>query len=137
MTFNEALAQQPTWVGIWLNVLLIGAFILPFSLLIWRETRITAAIALVLSGLAAGAIVWLYGQMGYVKLLGLPHIVFWTPLVVLLIKKARQSNVPVWPSRILLAVAATMLISLVFDYVDVVRYLLGDRIPTILPPGLL
>ncbi|MEJ6708749.1 MAG: hypothetical protein QNK92_08100, partial [Amylibacter sp.] len=53
MTFNEAMALQPTWVGIWLNVLLLGAFIMPLALFIWRETRLTALITLIASILAA------------------------------------------------------------------------------------
>lgn len=38
MTFQDATAQLPTWVQIWLNILLLGAFILPFSLFIWKQT---------------------------------------------------------------------------------------------------
>jgi len=75
MTFNEAIALQPAWVGMWLNILLFGAFILPVSLLIWKQTRITAIITVVASVVGGMATQWLFGQMGYVKLLGLPHII--------------------------------------------------------------
>lgn len=129
MAFNEALALQPTWVTLWLNVLLIGAFLLPLALLIWRQTRITALISLGTSILAGVAINMLYTQMGYVKLLGLPHVLLWTPLAIYLYRQTTKIGLPLWPRRIIWLILATITISLVFDYVDVLRYLLGERTP--------
>ncbi|MDA8746792.1 hypothetical protein N9M66_01125 [Litoreibacter sp.] len=134
MTFNEAMAQQPAWVGIWLNVLLLGAFILPLALLIWKQSRKAGLMTLATSLIAGFAIDRLYYAMGYVRLLGLPHVLLWTPLVVFLYSQSKRADMPVWPSRIIWAVIATLLISLAFDYVDVIRYGLGERTPTILPP---
>jgi len=68
-------------------------------------------------------------ELGYVKLMGLSHIVFWTPLVFFLFSRARQPQMPIWPRRILWFVMATIVISLAFDYVDVARYFLGEREP--------
>ena len=133
MTLEQAIAQQPAWIGYWLNWLLFSAFILPLVLLIWRQTRI-AAIVTVATGIAgAFSIGWLYDKLGYVKLLGLPHIVFWTPLAVYLVMLMRRADMPVWPRRILAVVLASILVSLVFDYVDVLRYLLGERQASIRP----
>ena len=70
---------------------------------------------------------WLYGEVGYVKLLGLPHIIFWTPLMVYLIAKIVRGEVPVWPQRIMTAIVIIIGISLLFDYVDVARYVFGER----------
>jgi len=33
VSFEQAVALQPAWVGIWLNILLLGAFVLPVALL--------------------------------------------------------------------------------------------------------
>jgi hypothetical protein len=55
MTLEEAIAQQPAWVGY-----------------------------------------WLYDRMGYVKLLGLPHIVVWTPLAIYLVVLLRRDDLPMW-----------------------------------------
>ena len=127
MTFSEALATQPAWIGVWLNILLAGAFLLPLALLIWKESRI-AGIATVVASLVGGvATQWLYGEVGYVKLLGLPHIIFWTPLMVYLIAKIVRGEVPVWPQRIMTAIVIIIGISLLFDYVDVARYVFGER----------
>ncbi|MCB1342813.1 MAG: hypothetical protein KDK24_17435 [Pseudooceanicola sp.] len=129
MTLEEALRLQPVWVQLWLYVLLAGAFVLPLTLLIWRQTRMAAVLAVAASVLAGVGVGWMYDRMGYVKLLGLPHILFWTPLAIYLVALARRPDMPDWPRRILWAVAATILISLAFDYTDAVRWLLGERTP--------
>ena len=96
---------------------------------IWRQSRIAGLLG-ILAGVAAGfAVQWLYDQLGYVKLLGLPHILLWTPYALYLVAQIRRPDMPVWPRRIMMVVLATILISLAFDYVDVARYLLGERTP--------
>jgi hypothetical protein len=129
MTFDQAIAQQPAWVGYWLNWLLFGAFILPLALLIWRQSRIAAIATIVTSITGAFGVNWLFGWMGYVKLLGLPHIVLWTPLAYYLFVQIKRDDMPAWPKRIIVVVLATILISLAFDYADVLRYALGERMP--------
>jgi hypothetical protein len=133
MTFEEAIALQPAWLGLWLNWLFFGAFVLPVSLLIWRQSRFVAVVSVVCSVVAGGGVYWLYGQLGYVKLLGLPHILIWTPLAAWLLAQMRRADMPVWPRRIIGVVLATILISLVFDYVDAVRYIMGERTPLAMP----
>lgn len=129
MTFQDAVANQPAWVQMWLNVLLFGAFILPVSLFIWRQTRLTALITLVASGLAAASIIWMYGQLGYVRLLGLPHIVLWTPLVIYLLAQSRRAEIPNAPKWIIRTIGAVITVSLAFDYIDVARYFMGNTTP--------
>ena len=129
MTFNEAMALQPTWVGIWLNVLLLGAFIMPLALFIWRETRLTALITLIASILAAVPVNVMYTQMGYVKLLGLPHLFLWGPLVFYYLAQFRGTDLAIWPRRIMWFILLVIAISLAFDVFDVLRYILGDRTP--------
>lgn len=129
MTMQEAIALQPAWVGLWLRVLLLCAFILPVSLVIWKQTRL-AGIITVFASVAAGFVTaQLYGFVGYVKLLGLPHIIFWTPLIFFLITVWRKPDLPKIPKLILTLVMSVILISLAFDYVDLLRYVLGERIP--------
>lgn len=129
MTLDDAIGLQPDWVQYWLYVLLAGAFVLPFGLLIWRRTRLAGILTIaasVLAGIGVGA---LYDRMGYVKLLGLPHILFWTPLVIYLLTQARRRDLPEAPRYMLWVVSATILVSLAFDYVDALRWLLGERTP--------
>lgn len=136
MTFEEVMAQQPMWLVWWLNWLFFGAFVLPVALLIWKRTRVTAVVTVVASVLGGIGVTTMYGQMGYVKLLGLPHVIIWTPLAIYLWKQAQADDMPVWAGRIIWVVLATILVSLAFDYVDVARYVLGERTPTVLPPGM-
>lgn len=133
MTFNEAMALQPMWVQLWLNILFFGAFVLPLALLIWRETRLAGVVTVLASVAAAVSINWMYAQMGYVKLLGLPHLIFWGPVVVYLWRLQGRGHVRLWPRRIIWVVVAIICVSLAFDAVDVIRWLLGERSPTILP----
>ncbi len=119
MTFDQAVALQPLWVQYWLKWLLFGAFILPLALLIWRQSRL-AAVAAIVAGVASGfATNWLFNNLGYVKLLGLGHIPFWTPLAIYLFYQMRRADMPRWPRRIMMVVLATITISLAFDYADV------------------
>ena len=136
MTMQEAIDLQPLWVRLWLNWMLFGAFALPLALLIWRQSRI-AGIATLISDVAAGfGTGWLYSQMGYVKLLGLPHILFWTPVAIYLFLQLRRADLPKWPRWIMTVVLATIVVSLAFDYTDALRYVLGERTPTFKPAGM-
>ncbi len=72
---------------------------------------------------------FLYQQIGYVKLLGLAHIIAWTPLAVHLWFKMRAPDVTKAPRLIMGVVFTIILVSLAFDYVDAIRYLAGDRTP--------
>ena len=135
MTFSKAIAQQPAWVGIWLNVLFLCAIVLPLSLFIWRASRM-AAIATLLSNVANFiTIPWLYSQLGYVKLLGLPHVLFWTPVMILYVFQMRRDDMGAWPRGIMTIILIAIVISLAFDYVDTARYLLGETTPSVLPPA--
>jgi uncharacterized membrane protein YeaQ/YmgE (transglycosylase-associated protein family) len=129
MTMEEAIALQPPWLAYWLYWLVFGAVVLPLALLIWRQSRIAGLAALVAGVVGGYAVGWLYDRMGYVKLLGLPHIIVWTPLAIYLFYQIRRADMPKWPRWIMIVVLATILISLAFDYVDVLRYLLGERTP--------
>jgi hypothetical protein len=106
--------------------LIFGIVVLPLLLLIWKQTRLTAIITVAASFIAGVGVSWLYDKFGYVKLLGLPHIILWTPLVVYLYGQIRREDMPQWPKRIMVAVLAVFVVSLVFDYVDAVRYILGE-----------
>ncbi|WP_299732334.1 hypothetical protein [uncultured Tateyamaria sp.] len=130
MTFEEAVATHaPAWVGIWLNFLLLGAIVLPLTLVIWKSTRLTALFALLAGVIGVVGVMTMYEQLGYVKLLGLPHIIAWTPLVIHLWFKMKSPDVSRVP-RVIMGVAfATMIISLAFDYTDVIRYIAGERTP--------
>jgi hypothetical protein len=127
MTMQEAIALQPQWVQLWLNWMMIGAFILPLGLFIWKQTRVTAVYILLSDVLAAFSTDWLYNKLGYVKLLGLPHLFLWTPLAIYLYLQLKRTDIPKYARWIIIVVLATITVSLAFDYTDVARYVLGNR----------
>lgn len=70
---------------------------------------------------------FLYETYGYTRILGLSHVVLWTPLLVYLWRRRSHFDSASWGGRYLWLVSVTILVSLVFDYVDLVRYFLGDQ----------
>jgi hypothetical protein len=129
MTLEDAIQTQPAWLSIWLNVMMLGAFVAPLALLIWRESRVIGALAIVAGVLSAIGVSTLYDMGGYTKLLGLPHILLYTPLAYVIWRKIKSGDLRAWPKRIAWVVLITILVSLAFDYTDFVRYLLGNRTP--------
>ena len=132
MDFADALVRQPAWVGWWLNWLVIGAFGLPLVLLFWHQSRKAGFLSL-LASVIAGLLIYLMSvQMGYVKLLGLPHILLWVPLLFYLNAQQKREDMPWVPRRIMHVIMVTLLISLAFDTIATMQYLLGDRVATAL-----
>lgn len=118
----EFIRQEPLWLQAWiLWMVLVNTASVVFVRRDEARWVLTCWLGNVLTMSA------LFAQVGYVRLLGLAHVVWWTPLVVYLWR--RRGSFPgatpfgVWV-RLLLATNAA---SLVIDYADVARYLLGDR----------
>ena len=69
----------------------------------------------------------LYYTGGYNRFLGLAHIIFWTPLLIFLYRRVTKLLGPRRYESWIRILLASNGVSLVIDYVDVLRYLLGDR----------
>jgi len=129
-SLGNAIATQGAFLQGWVMVL-VGTHLLSLLLLVYKQDGKFnvryESLAIVGSFFVAGASMsWLYEQVGYVRLLGLAHLVFWTPAFVWVLSRAlkRQYSTPFKQYAYLyLAVAGT---SLAIDTLDVVRYLLGD-----------
>lgn len=122
--FNTDMASGPQWVPVWVMFMgLVFMLAIPFAF-----SRPEARWALVCMALTFPAMMWFYSQVGYVRLLGLVHVIFWTPLLVYLWMRRAQ-----WDVRNTLAgkwialLFTTILASLIIDYIDVLRYIAGDR----------
>jgi len=69
---------------------------------------------------------WLYDQYGYVRLLGLAHLVFWTPVYGWILMKRRDIADPASAfGKYLIVYLVVDGISLAVDALDVVRYFTG------------
>ena len=88
------------------------------------ETKDREKIAAGLSALAVMLI--LISFLGYGRHLGLGHVLFWTPLAIYLWKRRPLWNVSgSWSGKWIAVLFVTITVSLIFDYIDVVRYLLN------------
>jgi len=71
---------------------------------------------------------FLLTQFGYTRMLGLSHVVFWTPLLVYLWARRSRWNVSgSLAGKWLVGLFVVNLLSLIIDYADVIRYLMGDH----------
>jgi len=128
-TLDQAIATEPLWLQAWVGLLVV-VNLLAVLFVIGRDPRWRIRpepVAILVSFFAAGLFMsWLYAQVGYVRLLGLPHLVFWTPVWAWLLVRRREIGTQSWFGRYVHAYLVVAGISLVIDAVDVTRYLLGD-----------
>lgn len=126
MTFDESIATQPQWIQYWLlwmgGVILVSLVVFLFS----KPTRLDALVILLTTLGVYASMMWLFQQVGYVRLLGIVHVIFWTPLAIYLWLRLKNGRLS-FPFRHVMGVLfLTTIVSLAFDYTDVVRYWLGD-----------
>jgi len=122
MDFARELLAQPIWLVVWIAWMgLVNMASVAF--LDRSEARWSlAAFATAFVGMNL-----IYAAFGYVRLLGLAHVLCWTPLLMYLWPRLprhpRGSLYRAW----LHLIFVTNAISLVIDYLDVARYVLGER----------
>ena len=113
----------PWWI--WVGLLGIVNMVAPLFFLGSLEARV------VLAGMLTGAVVQMLivGRLGFVRLLGIGHIVAWLPMLLWLVPRLSNLDSATPFGRWLFAVVVLDLVSLAIDLVDVGRYLAGDRQP--------
>jgi hypothetical protein len=129
-TLDAAIATEPVWLQAWVITLVLThliavVFVVTREQGAWRmrPEPIAIVVSFILSGMFMS---WLYGVVGYVRLLGLAHLVFWTPAFVWVFLRRRAVGTQSVFGKYLLAYLVIVGISLIIDVVDVVRYLMGD-----------
>ena len=126
--FNEAmfmLADGPQTV--WLYWMSFAIAITPLVLVFSKATRLDALIVFLTNLAMFVGMAWIYDQMGYVRMMGIVHVILWTPLLIYLFLRAKNGEMPLLCRLVMWMFVATLAVSLAFDYTDVVRYLLGER----------
>lgn len=130
-TLAQAMLQQPLWLQAWIGVLmavnLAAVFFVNRRDDQGRRQLCWPALAILGAFLGAAMLMdWLHGQYGYVRLLGLAHLVFWTPVYGWILAKRRHIADPASAfGRYLLVYLVVDGISLAIDVVDVARYFTG------------
>jgi hypothetical protein len=128
MPFNEAMFTLASgWQTVWLYWMSFAIIVTPLVLVFSKATRLDAVIVLLTNIAMLVGMSWVYEQMGYVRLLGIVHVILWTPLFIYLFLRAKNGEMPLLCRLVIWMFVATLAVSLVFDYTDVVRYLLGER----------
>jgi hypothetical protein len=129
-SLGEAIATEPFWLQGWMFLLVVtnlSALLFAVGRRDGRWRIRPEAIAIALSFLAAGAFMgWLYAQVGYVRLLGVAHLLFWGPVWAWLLTRRGAIGTTSWFGRYLRVYLVVAGISLAIDAIDLVRYLLGD-----------
>lgn len=118
----------PLWVQIWVGGILVPVNALSFLLLHSPTGQWAAWAALFVVGTNV-PIMWM--EHGMSKLMSVPHLIAWLPLQVALLARlvGHLGATPLQPFEmpLILALLATNGISLVFDAIDSVRWIKGDR----------
>ena len=135
MTFEEAIATQPAWVQYWVNAMGLVILVSFVAMLFSARTRRDALVVFVAMAATFGCMMLLYQQVGYVRLLGIVHIVFWTPLALYLWHRLKDTSITAPFRQVIWLLLAVMVVSLAFDYADVARYLAGERASLIPSPA--
>lgn len=118
----EYILGYPLWLQVW--IAWMG--LVNFGAIVFLR-RVQARWALAAFASAALFMEVLFRVNGFNRLLGLAHVVFWTPLVVYLLRERPRLEPGSAFTRWVTILLATNALSLVVDYCDVVRYLMGDR----------
>ncbi|MCF6320561.1 MAG: hypothetical protein L3J32_02190 [Rhizobiaceae bacterium] len=118
--FMAAMEQQPMWVQIWVNFL--GTVNVAAILFVFKSKLPWIILGAIVFSLLT--ISWLHNEYGFVRLLGLPHIIVWTPMLWYFWKVVPKLEASLL-KKYLYLLMGTNFISLVIDYIDVARYFLG------------
>ena len=128
-----AAALEPEWLRWWFRALIASNLFAVFFILQRSDGRFRVrkeSLAILVSFVAVGVMMnWMYGKVGYVRLLGLPHLIFWTPIFFWILGKFRRdaySGPFKYYAFFYLVIVGT---SLIIDTSDLIRYLLGDHQP--------
>ncbi len=117
--FFIELMQQPVWIPVWVLILMI---VNVASVGFWNEPL--AKVIFVTFMLSAMLMMGLYSRFGFEKILGMGHIL-WIPLIVyelMEISTARDTF-----KGYLIILSISIVISLVFDIVDVWKYFASQK----------
>ncbi len=128
--FFKTLFLMPLHWRIWVALLMVLNMVAPLFFI----TTLEAQMVLLAMMLNAATMIAIFAQKGFVRLLGLGHI-YWLPLVGWLatrpVSAMDEGPMLSW----LLSLMVVNSISLVIDTIDVIRYFLGEKAPTLELPA--
>ena len=124
MGLMDKILTEPAWLVAWVMTMMVLNTAAVFFLSRTEARWILAA--------WVGNLIFmstLFEFFGYVRLLGLSHVIFWTPLLVYLFARRNSWDLSSLSGKYIALLFAVNATSLVIDYIDVGRWLAGARAP--------
>lgn len=123
MGFLDHVFSQPPWLVAWMFLFAGISFLsIPFAV---KDSRarwiLVATLVIILFGR------FLYQSFGYTRIIGLSHIVVWTPLLIYLWKQRDMHLDRVWTRRYVMTFVVIISVCYLVDVVDIVRFVAVDR----------
>ncbi len=115
--------RLPLWVQLWVAVILVPVNAASLTFVAHPSGVWVAAMA-VGAMLLNGAI--MLAERGFSKLMALPHVAIWTPMLGLVAWLLAQDIAPAYRGYLLILLVIDT-VSLVFDALDTRKWLSGDR----------
>jgi len=115
--------RLPLWVQAWVSFILVpvNAASLAFLSEPWGLWLAAMAVgAMLLNG------VIMLAERGFSKLMALPHVLIWTPMLGLVLWLLAQDIAPAYRIYLLILLAIDV-VSLIFDVIDTRKWVSGDR----------
>jgi hypothetical protein len=126
ISFVKAMLRMPKpWVA-WLALLMTANMVMPIFFIETLEAQVVLATMMA----SAALMMFLFAKKGFVRLLGLGHVL-WIPLIFWLSARVDIASASTGLDQWLLAVIGLNGLSLIIDAVDVIRYAKGEREPTL------
>ena len=123
MTLLDHIAQQPLWLQVWINWMVL----INLSAVFFIWTRVEPRWVLFAFFGSTLTMNILYALYGYEKILGLAHLIFWTPLLIYLFARRHLIGRQGAGAIYLALLFGTNLTSLVVDVMDVAQWLTSAR----------
>ena len=127
INFISDVLAQPVTVQLWVFWMTTAIFVVPGLLLRHESARREGKVILASSIVLAVLMLLWYSQMGYTRIIALPHILIWPPLLGYLYLRRNNLASPARVRWLTRAFVLTIVVSLAFDFTDVIRYILGER----------
>jgi hypothetical protein len=123
MSLLDHIANEPLWLQAWINwMVLVNVGGLLFA---WSRVEPRWVVLAFLG--SAITMNYLFGLYGYEKILGLAHVIFWTPLLIYLYRRRSEIGRRGASAIYLQILFVTNFVSLLMDYYDVASYLIVGR----------
>jgi len=120
----QSYRRMPLWVQLWVALILVP--VNAASLLFWGAPMGAWVAILAVGAMLLNGVIMLV-ERGFSKMMALPHVMIWTPLVVLILWLLSWGDLTQGYARYLVILLMVDLISLALDYADTVKWLRGER----------